>query len=62
MGPAVRAVAARLRQPSTWAALAALAVLAGHPLPASMVEAGPALVALVAAALGVVLDERGAPG
>lgn len=57
MGPAVRQVAARLREPSTWAALAALAVLAGHPMPESMEDAGPALVALLAAALGITLKE-----
>ena len=52
---------ARLREPSTWAALAALAVLAGHPMPERMEEAGPALVALVAAVLGVALKEGSEP-
>lgn len=53
-------VADRIKEPSTWAALAALASLAGHPLPTDLVAAAPALVCLLASILGVVLNERGA--
>jgi len=49
----------RLREPSTWAALAAVAAALGHPVPADLVSAAPTLVAIVAAGLGVALDERG---
>ena len=51
----------RLQEPSTWAALAALAALAGHPVPEDLISAIPALVGLVAAVLGVVLRERRRP-
>lgn len=63
MGPAVSLgrrlapVLARLREPSTWAAVGVLAVLAGRPLPADLVQAAPDLVALLAAGLGITLKE-----
>lgn len=52
----------RLQQPSTWAALAGLSLLAGKQLPPELVGAGPDLVALAAGALGVALNEQGPPG
>ncbi len=51
----------RLSEPSTWAALAGLAALAGHGIPADMVSAAPVLAGIVAGSLGVVLNERGRP-
>ena len=52
---------ARLREPSTWAALGTLAVLAGHPLPEHLGDAGPALAALACALLGITMREGGPP-
>lgn len=51
-------LAARLREPSSWAALAVLASVAGMHLPPELVGAAPELVGLVAALLGVALPER----
>lgn len=58
MSPRTAAVAARLREPSTWAALAVLAALTGRYVPPELTTAAPDLVALVCAALGIVLEER----
>lgn len=58
MSPRTAAVVERLREPSTWAALGVLAAISGRYMPPELVTAGPDLVALVCAALGVVLNER----
>ena len=55
--PRRAALVARLREPSTWAALAALAAVAGRHLPPELVASGPDLVALVCIALGIALPE-----
>lgn len=56
-----RPVIDRLREPSTWSALAAVALLAGQQLPAELVGAGPDLVALVCAVVGVLTPEGRRP-
>lgn len=60
-GPRWAGVVDRLREPSTWAGIAALAILSRHPLPEGLTDAAPALVALLSAVLAAVLDERGPP-
>ena len=57
-----RAIVRTLRQPSTWAGIAALALLAGKQLPPELVGAAPDLVALAAGLLGITLNEQGPPG
>lgn len=53
------AILARLREPSTWAALGVLSTVVAAPIPPDLFAAAPSLVALVCAGLGVALDERG---
>lgn len=53
----MRYLAERMREPSTWAALAAVAAALGHPVPLDLVAAAPVLVALAAGAAGVALAE-----
>lgn len=55
------AILARLREPSTWAALAALGSIVGHGIPPDLTAAAPVLVSLGAAVLGVALPERQQP-
>ena len=53
MSPILR----RLREPSTWAGLAALAAIFGVPVPPGVPEAVGTLVAAGAAVAGVLLPE-----
>lgn len=59
----MRRIGRRLREPSTWAALAALAALV-HPAAGQVVgEVGPHIVAVagsVAAIIGIIKPEKGA--
>ena len=55
---AVSFVLARLREPSTWSALAVVAAVAGRPFPAGVTEAAPELAGLALAILGAVLPEK----
>lgn len=48
----------RLKEPSTWASLAALVALSGMQVPDDVVQAMPGLVGFVAAVLGVFLKEK----
>jgi len=50
----------RLKQPSTWAGLAALASLVGHPVPADVVAALPQLVTFLGGLAAVFINEKGA--
>ena len=47
----------RLKEPSTWAGLAVLASLFGHPLPADLVSAIPTVVAGLGGLFAVVKRE-----
>lgn len=47
----------RLKEPSTWAGLAVLATLFGHPVPADLVSALPTVVAGLASMFAVVKRE-----
>jgi hypothetical protein len=48
----------RLKEPSTWAALAALAAVFGVPVPPGVPEALGTVIAAGAAVAGVLLPER----
>lgn len=58
---ALAAVGARLREPSTWAALGALGALAGAQLPEGFAQHAATLAGLIGAAAGVFIPERAGP-
>jgi hypothetical protein len=55
------AIIKRLREPSTWAAFAALLAIFGVPVPPGVPEAVGTIVAAGIAAVGVVMPEKDKP-
>jgi hypothetical protein len=54
----VKAIKARLREPSTWAAFGALLAIFGVPVPPGLPEAIGTVVAAAVAAVGIVMPEK----